>query len=177
MSSIGATSYDGPKSDTQDSGFSFEDLFLSLVESVKASFAALSEPKRHELYQKIRSILRDAQQSTPSIGGTLDESGFVDDAADDDDNFPVFLEPNYQRDLKERWMNSRTSDERKSLALEGYRSHWNLGDSITLPDSVIKNLTACGKQVTVKAGWQIYLQELTCPRKSSVFEEANQGSA
>jgi hypothetical protein len=62
-------------------------------------------------------------------------------------------------------MSSQTFEERKNLALEGYRSHWNLGDSIALPDSVVKNLIASGKQVTVKAGWQTYLQELTCPRK------------
>lgn len=164
MSSIVTASNDGPEPNSPSSGSFLEDLFPSFM--VRDSFAALSEPEQRKLYQKIRSLLPDAQQSKPSAEGMQEESGSVVDDADDDDNLPVFSDSQYQKDLRRRWMSSATNEQRKNLALEGYRSHWNLGDSIDLPDGVIKNLAACGKQVTAKAGWQTYLQELNCPRKS-----------
>lgn len=123
MSSIGSTSYDDPKSDTQDSGASSEDLISSFMESVRDSFAALPEPEQWKLHQQNRSLLPDAQQSKPSAQDMHDRSGCFDDAADDDDNLPVFSDPQYPKILRQRWMSSATTEERKVLALEGYRSY------------------------------------------------------
>jgi hypothetical protein len=160
MSSIVTTSIDGKEPGSQDSGFSLEDLIQSLVESMEASFATLSEPEQRKLYQQIMSLLPDAQQSKPSAEETHDRFGCFDDAADDDDDPPVFDDQEYQRDLRRRWMSSETPEQRKNLALEGYRVYWKLGDSIALPNKVIKTLGPCGTQVTAKAGWLHYLQML-----------------
>lgn len=136
------------------------------MESMRDSFAALSEPEQRKLYQQIRSLLPDAQQSKPSAEDMHDRSGCFDDASDDDDNWSVFSDPQYQKDLRRRWMASETTEERQSLALEGYRFYWNLGDSTALSEAVIKTLGPCEKQVTAKVGWLHYLQMLTCLRKA-----------
>jgi hypothetical protein len=136
---------------------------LSVLKSV--DLASFSVADQRMFFEEVRSMLPAMQQSKASVEDA--QSGPISAEVDviEDDDFSVSDDQEYQRYLRSRWMSSQTFEERKNLALEGYRSHWNLGDSIALPDSVVKNLIASGKQVTVKAGWQTYLQELTCPRK------------
>jgi hypothetical protein len=116
-------------------------------------------------FEEVRSMLPALGQSKVSLedaqpGPELSEVDVIED-----DGFPVFDDQEYQRDLRGRWMSSQTIEERKNLALEGYRSYWNLGDSTALSEAVIKTLGSCGKQVTAKVGWLHYLWMLDYVRK------------
>jgi hypothetical protein len=136
---------------------------LSVLKSLNPG--SFSDPDQLKFFEEVRSMLPALRQSKVSLEGAQSgpESAEVDVIEDDD--FPVFDDQKYQRNLRGRWMSSETPEDCENLALEGYRVYWELGASTALPDGVIKNLSACGIQVTAKAGWQTYLQELNCPRK------------
>lgn len=137
---------------------------LTILESLDPS--SFSDADQLKFFEKVRSMLPALGQSKVSLEEAQSgpESAEVDVIEDDDS--PVFDDQEYQRNLRGRWMSSHTPEERKTLALEGYRVYWKLRDSTALSEGLIKTLGACGTQVTAKAGWLNYLWMLDCLRKA-----------
>ncbi|KAG7530469.1 hypothetical protein FFLO_05010 [Filobasidium floriforme] len=148
--------------------------------SLLASFEDLESIKSYisDLGQEL-SQLRLSKEQKESIVAALQStlfSGRLKPAAEDDVYQNEFqdgeFEKGYEEQLYRRWMSSKSVEERKQLALEGYRTLIGLepGAELKMRDKdVIKDLSDSAAKDDLKAGWSEYLQKLAWQKLQARF--------
>jgi hypothetical protein len=129
-----------------------------------------------DLGQKI-SLLELSEEEKKSILTAFQStlfSGELKPAAEDDVYQNEFqngeFEEGCEEELYRRWMSSKSVEERKQLALEGYRTLIGLKPETEVRDKdVIKDLSDSAAKDNLKAGWSEYLQKLAWQKLQARF--------
>lgn len=111
---------------------------------------------------EISSLTVEQQKSylnpyDPFPSGTVEQSDDVYEEYFFDDEF----ERGYEKNLWRQWMASPSPENRKGLALEGYRSLRGLKDDAELTDFVVQELMPFARNEDKQKGWDGYMQRLS----------------